>query len=396
MKRLSWYLALPGVVGIALVMAAVLLLVTMTASKTPTVSAVEGCVLTINKTANEHFVPEGGSIEWTVVVSNTSGFACDDVEVTDVLDTQTTCVSTDPSQGTAPCGTTVDWDVGTIPLHSSATLIIDVNLKGTVEDGATIHNQATVTAELTDDTPDIDIDSNVVSVVVVKPGCNLSIEKVADDDTEFAGDDVTFDITVRNEGPEDCIDPVITDDFDTDQLDCQDTDILHDAGLDCDVSGCSSDDVVWNCDGRMQPGDRIEVQLVAETNKDLDEGDDVDNTACTFGEPALNNIAFVTAGTFTAATVSEDDEACDTETVEIEKPEATPPPPVQTPVVIIVPSTPVPPVPAAAPLPTLAAPPTGTGPEGNSTSWALPIGLGLGGLCLIVLSGSALAKKRTR
>jgi len=38
-RRMSWYWALPGAVGIALVMTAVLLLLTTTAGKTPTASA---------------------------------------------------------------------------------------------------------------------------------------------------------------------------------------------------------------------------------------------------------------------------------------------------------------------------------------------------------------------
>ncbi len=111
MKRLSWYLALPGIVGIALVIAAVLLLVTMTTGKTPTASAAGGCGLSLVKTANEEFVPEGGSIEWTLTVTNDSSQICYDVSVEDDLDTVTTCTDVEADVGDPTCGPPVLWDV---------------------------------------------------------------------------------------------------------------------------------------------------------------------------------------------------------------------------------------------------------------------------------------------
>ncbi len=396
MKRLSWYWALPGAAGLALVMAAVLLLVTMTAGKTPAASAdAEGCTVTVTKVADPSpTVLPGQDITYTITVTATAGVEeCADATITDNIPANTTFVDATTVNGppTVTHGspvTSVTWgsaSIGGTPWELTLTVRVDDH----VPDGTEITNTATPSGEPNNNFPG----SATVRVrVPPPPECNLSIEKVAEDDTVFAGDDVTYDITVHNEGPGDCVNPVITDNLESD-LTCQDATVVDDSGLDCDPSGCSSGDVMWHCHGVMDRHDRIEVQLVAETDSGLANGDDVDNTACVYGSTRGQ---LVTVDKFAAQSevVGRESRDCDKETVEIETPVATPAP-VQTPIVIIVPA-PVPTVPAAAPLPTLAAPPTGTGPEGSSTSWALPIGLGLGGLCLIALSGTALAKKRAR
>ncbi len=273
---------------------------------------------------------------------------------------------------------------GDLAPGADATLTIDVTLKSGAEDGDTILNpgpseDAIATACWTDGgcttIPDVTVMSNEGNAVeVVVSDCNLDITKEAEDDSVLAGDDITYDIAVTNE-EEGCVNPTITDEL-TEDLDCQDVDVDVEGDLTCHATGCSGDDITVKCTGVLEEDDQIDVTFTAETDEDIDVGDVVHNKACVEGAEGI------------------DTKECATETVEIEK-EATPivPPPITPPVNIV---TPVPTVPAAAPLPTLAAPPTGTGPESSSTSWALPIGLGLGGLCLIALSGTALAKKRTR
>jgi uncharacterized repeat protein (TIGR01451 family) len=375
-KRLSWYVAVPGMVGIALVIAAVLLLMTMAAGKTPTANAQIGCVLTVEKTANVAYVGEGGSIEWTLTVTNTGPGTCYDLEVTDALDALTTCEGVDTATGSADCttATSVDWDFDDLGSGEDATLTIDVDLTAAAEDGDVIENDAAAEACFDDgecdETPDVTEESNTVDVTV--SDCDLRITKVADFDTDddavFKGDDITYEIVVTNRD-EGCVNPVITDDLEND-LDCNDVDV-DDGDLTCHVTGCSSDDITISCTGVLEEDDEIAVSVQTDVDRECDEDDDVVNRACVQGAEGV--------------------ERCATEEVDCQKhvvpcPTVLPPVPVVTPVVII--QTPV-----ATPLPTLAAPKTGTGSDSGSTPW-LPIGLGIGGVCMLLASGTVLAKKR--
>ena len=103
--------------------------------------------VTATKTVTGSFV-EGGSITYTVVLSNSSSSAQQDNtghELTDVLPAQLTLVSASATSGTAVAtvGTnTVTWD-GVVPANGSVTLTIHATVKtGTALQ--TVTNQGTV------------------------------------------------------------------------------------------------------------------------------------------------------------------------------------------------------------------------------------------------------------
>jgi uncharacterized repeat protein (TIGR01451 family) len=119
-------------------------------SASATVLVLSPATVTATKTVAGSFV-EGGSITYTIVLSNSSNFDQQDNpgnEMIDVLPSQLTLVSASATSGTpvATVGTnTVTWN-GSIPAHGSVTVTIHATVKsGTALQ--TVSNQATVNSD---------------------------------------------------------------------------------------------------------------------------------------------------------------------------------------------------------------------------------------------------------
>jgi uncharacterized repeat protein (TIGR01451 family) len=138
-------------------------------------------------------------------------------ELTDVLPADLTLVSADSSAGatTVNLGTnTVNWN-GVIPAHDSVTLTITATIKpGTV--GNTISNHGTFSYDADGNgTNETNLDTNTVSFVVAAPTPNadLGVTKVASADTLPADSDLTYTITVTNNGPDTAVGATLSDTF---------------------------------------------------------------------------------------------------------------------------------------------------------------------------------------
>jgi len=92
-------------------------------------------------------VSVGGSVTYTLTVSNSGGAAAANVTLTDTLPALTTFVSCTPSQGTCSGGATVTAAMGTIPAGGAATLTIQITVQGVPR---TMTNNATVTTTTTE------------------------------------------------------------------------------------------------------------------------------------------------------------------------------------------------------------------------------------------------------
>ena len=381
-KRMSWYWAVPGTAGLALVMAAVLLLVS-TAGRTPTASAQTGCVLSVTKVADVGIAPEGSDITYDIRVTNTGTVQCTNVEVADQLVADLDCISTTQNADftTDDCvgdpGQLITWEAATLDVDETGTLTMVARLGAGATDGETVANTAAASADQ-GSTGDSD------SWDVVINDCDLSISKDADPDDEVGeGGEIVYTITVDNDGGADCNDVVITEDIPGD-TDCIDTGVTSDSDLDegdFDVDGCdASGEVTW--DGfDLDNGDRIEVEMTVELTSGAEDGDDIDNTACV-----------------TSDDTDEDVEICDTMTVDVEGVAATKTPtrtvtPQVTATVQALPTVIAPPPPVPTVRATIAPPITGTGSDGSSRPLAAT--LGLVGAALLLVSGGVLVK-RTR
>ena len=92
--RSRWWI-LGGAAGLALVAAAVLVAL---GGRTPSASAA-ACALTITKTDDGTYVPIGGDIKYTLIVTNTGDAACTTVAVTDAINAHTGCGGTTEHHG---------------------------------------------------------------------------------------------------------------------------------------------------------------------------------------------------------------------------------------------------------------------------------------------------------
>ncbi len=397
-KRISRYWVLSGTVGLAVVMAAVLLLVTMTAGKTPTASAAYVCSVTLVKTADpDTTVAPGQQITYTIVATVT-GADCEFVTVSDAVPTGTSFVSASGG-GTYDSGTgKVTWP----DIITTGTFTFTLTVRVSDQPPSTISN----TASQVGGDEESPATSNTVTLNV--GACDLQISKEAnrdevDWDRECSADEgkwndwdgnLDYDITVTNTGSA-CTNPVITDNLqsDGDILGCDDASVVQVsnwAGVTCEVYACTDSLAEWKCSGVLVQNGEIDLRLDAGLENEWadhnwDDEDNIDNTACVANSGAQETANSACASESVEVRHERHCEATATPTPTAQ-PTATP----QTPIVII-----VQPPPQATPQGTLTAPKTGTGSQGGSSPW-LPVGLGLGGMCLLLVSGAALAKKRIR
>jgi uncharacterized repeat protein (TIGR01451 family)/gliding motility-associated-like protein len=164
---------------------------------TPTVS--NNIILTKKVDNTNPYVAD--NVTFTLTVTNNGPNTATNVVVTDNLPDGFTAVSVTPSVGNwaAPA-----WTIGNMPTGQVVTLkmIAKVNASGTYT------NVATLSSDTNIDDPDNATDEVTVTPV---PVANLLISKVVDNETVSVGSDVTFTITVSNNGPSTAQNVVVTD-----------------------------------------------------------------------------------------------------------------------------------------------------------------------------------------
>jgi uncharacterized repeat protein (TIGR01451 family) len=162
--------------------------------------------LSITKTVDNPTPNVGGQITFTLTVTNLGPITATGVEVTDLLPDGYTYVSSIPSQGTYN-NTIGIWDVGTITNTNSATLQIVASINAPLP-GVIFLNIATITDS---DQDDPDISNNSDSESVTPQQSDLSLDKSVSNLTPNVGDQVVFNITVTNQGPNGATGVIVTD-----------------------------------------------------------------------------------------------------------------------------------------------------------------------------------------
>ena len=160
----------------------------------------------------------GDEATFLLTVANAGTDSAADIEVTDVLPGGVTFVSSNPSQGAYDAGTGI-WQVGTLAADADATLEVVVTIDRTsVTNFAEITNAAAYDPDSQpaegplgeQDPPDQD-DEDSVTVTVDPAVVDLSLDKVLTDAGDHVGDDATFAVTIRNDGPSVATGVVVTD-----------------------------------------------------------------------------------------------------------------------------------------------------------------------------------------
>lgn len=162
-------------------------------------------VLEVHKEVNKTTVREGEEITYTLTVTNTGTANSANVTLSDLIPTGSTLVQNSLNGGTVSVGE-INWDLGVIQPNQSITKTFKVtadNLPtGTLE--GDIINKAEITHK------GDSIESNTVTTKVIKP--QLEIEKsVNRTDLLTVGEELTYNITVRNTGTASEMNTVIKD-----------------------------------------------------------------------------------------------------------------------------------------------------------------------------------------
>lgn len=165
----------------------------------------EAADLAVSKTVNKATPFDGESITYTIVVTNLGPEPATGVRLTDTLPFSLTFGPTILSQGLhTQTARDLRWYIGGLGPNEAATL----TLTATVEIGAmgyTLANAARVAASSFDP----NLNNNTAGVSIYVPKANLALSKTASNPTPDAGEEVDYQITLTNHGPDEARDIIV-------------------------------------------------------------------------------------------------------------------------------------------------------------------------------------------
>ncbi|HEX3152354.1 MAG TPA: hypothetical protein VHR66_30050 [Gemmataceae bacterium] len=144
----------------------------------------------------------GGTVTFTITVTNHGPDAADGVVVTDFMPVNLKLVLADPSVGIYDPATGT-WTVGTLANGQTETL----KLTATVTSGAAATNLVAVLATQFDP----DKANNAAAAAVVPPQADVRVAKTVSSQVVTVGQNVVYTIVVRNAGPDAATNVVLTD-----------------------------------------------------------------------------------------------------------------------------------------------------------------------------------------
>ena len=154
-------------------------------------------VLNLSMTADRNPAAVELNLNYNATITNTGDASATSTVLTDVLPTGVTFTAASASQGTcsyASLTRTVTCNIGTIPAAGNATVQITVKPRSE----GTLNNTATITASQWD--PATGNNSASVNGLPAVKFVDLVVQKLASPNPVFAGQNVTYTITVKNVG----------------------------------------------------------------------------------------------------------------------------------------------------------------------------------------------------
>ena len=252
--------------------------------------------LAITKIGDTDPVVAGNDLIYTITVTNNGPSDATGVTVADDLPSGVTFVSADPTQGSCSENAgVITCDLGTMPNGTYENITVKVNVPSDTDKGARLTNQANVTGNETD--PDTSNNSGRASTVVteVTTEADLSITKSDSPDPVIAGENLTYTLKVKNDGPSSAQNVVVTDMLPSDTSYVSYT---------SSKGTCSEDTGIVTCElGTVAKGATVTITIVVTPMTD----------GRTLGDIEITNRADVTSDT--SETNSEDNSASATTTV---------------------------------------------------------------------------------
>ncbi|MCL2687184.1 MAG: hypothetical protein FWE58_01450 [Methanobrevibacter sp.] len=161
--------------------------------------------ITIIKSVNVTEVLNGDTFTYTIYVKNNGPDTANEIIIYENLDYRLELISSTSSSGTSYNSTTGEWNIGSLALGEDANLTLVVRV--TADGNFSIINN-TVTLDVNE--TNIGDDEDTVTLEVVK-AVNLEINKTANVISVISGQEITYTITVTNNGPDNATNVVVTD-----------------------------------------------------------------------------------------------------------------------------------------------------------------------------------------
>jgi uncharacterized repeat protein (TIGR01451 family) len=161
--------------------------------------------LSIAKTDFPDPVAVGTNLTYTITVTNNGPSTATGVTVTDTLPAGVSYVSATPSQGSCSGTSTVTCNLGNLANGASATVTIVVTPTAT----GTLSNTACASGNESD--PDTNNNCSTATTTVNPASADLSITKTDSPDPVLVGQNLSYTITVTNNGPSTATGVTVTD-----------------------------------------------------------------------------------------------------------------------------------------------------------------------------------------
>ncbi|MCO8124080.1 DUF11 domain-containing protein [Stieleria sp. TO1_6] len=159
--------------------------------------------LMLNKTVDNYSPTVGDEIEFVITVNNTGDDVATGVTVAEQLPAGVTSIDESPSRGSYDRSTGI-WTIGSIGINDPVTLTIRTRVDS-IGMGTNSAQVQTADQRDIDSTPgnNVPTEDDQDSVAFTTESADLSLEKVVFGDSHpNAGDQISFDITVTNSGPD--------------------------------------------------------------------------------------------------------------------------------------------------------------------------------------------------
>lgn len=177
------------------------------ANNSATVLTIVGAATTANLAITNAGTPNpvlaGNNITYTVTVTNNGPGTSSTVAFTEAVPTNTTFVSVTASSGTGgwTCsGASISCTIPTFASGASTTFTVVVTVGAGTASGTVITDTANVSAATTDPNPSNNV-ATVTTVVATAGQADLGVTKTGTPNPVLAGNNITYTITVTNNGP---------------------------------------------------------------------------------------------------------------------------------------------------------------------------------------------------
>ena len=167
--------------------------------------------LAITKTLNTSPLVAGEPATFAITVTNNGPQTATGVSVTDAVPAGYSVTQVTPAQGSCTTGATISCAIGSLAVGATTTITVTGTVSASMSPGAALTNTASVSGTLTD--PNLSNNTASASATLTAEA-DVSIVKTFAPASPVAGQNLTYTLTVHNDGPSEARDVRVTDPLD--------------------------------------------------------------------------------------------------------------------------------------------------------------------------------------